>query len=364
MSSLGAQVHDSLAAVGRAITGLNNKGNRDDQQTDGQDASEIGSGGEDDDKQAVIPVPEPKTPSVQPSIVYQISSWKPSHHQSMFLEPWPLSKYVPGTMVSIKACSWNHGHYQIYRNYHSLGEAYTHMEKLTITWRSLHSHIGFNEYRAIFTVGSLCYDRPYPDYPFPGTVGETSSNQLTRTTPRYRKTAPSIVPHHLKKSGFVLPSFTLPVPNATCFPKWLRNLQVDNCIKTLTLRPWFVQVLTWMKQNLLLMLTIASVLVGVAIGFLGRLARLSDGSIMLVSFPGEILMRLLKMFILPLIISSLVSGTITLPTPSYSYLTLLRTDCKDPDIRIITSLDSGNVQIIIYSLSVLSGDKTAPEWNR
>nr|CAD7256438.1 unnamed protein product [Timema shepardi] len=138
MSSLGAQVHDSLAAVGRAITGLNNKGNRDDQQTDGQDASEIGSGGEDDDKQAVIPVPEPKTPSVQPSIVYQV--------------------------------------------------------------------------------------------------------------------------------------------------------------------------LTWMRQNLLLVLTIASVLVGVAIGFLGRLARLSDGSIMLVSFPGEILMRLLKMFILPLIISSLVSG--------------------------------------------------------
>nr|CAD7413431.1 unnamed protein product [Timema poppensis] len=63
-----------------------------------------------------------------------------------------------------------------------------------------------------------------------------------------------------------------------------------------------------MRQNLLLVLTIASVLVGVAIGFLGRLARLSDGSIMLVSFPGEILMRLLKMFILPLIISSLVSG--------------------------------------------------------
>nr|CAD7453691.1 unnamed protein product [Timema tahoe] len=113
MSSLGAQVHDSLAAVGRAITGLNNKGNRDDQQTDGQDAivsevlkrSEIGSGGEDDDKQAVIPVPEPKTPSVQPSIVYQ-----------------RLMEWI-----------------KIYRNYHSLGEAYTHMEKLTLTWRSLHS---------------------------------------------------------------------------------------------------------------------------------------------------------------------------------------------------------------------------------
>jgi Na+/H+-dicarboxylate symporter len=62
------------------------------------------------------------------------------------------------------------------------------------------------------------------------------------------------------------------------------------------------------RTNLLLTLTIGGVLVGVLVGFLGRLARFSDESIMLVSFPGEILMRLLKMFILPLIISSLVSG--------------------------------------------------------
>jgi Na+/H+-dicarboxylate symporter len=65
-----------------------------------------------------------------------------------------------------------------------------------------------------------------------------------------------------------------------------------------------------MRTNLLLALTIGGVVVGVIIGFLGRLARLSDESIMLVSFPGEILMRLLKMFILPLIISSLVSGNL------------------------------------------------------
>ncbi|GFG37785.1 hypothetical protein Cfor_08706, partial [Coptotermes formosanus] len=67
-------------------------------------------------------------------------------------------------------------------------------------------------------------------------------------------------------------------------------------------------VLQWVRTNLLLALTIGGVVVGVIIGFLGRLARFSDESIMLVSFPGEILMRLLKMFILPLIISSLVAG--------------------------------------------------------
>jgi len=73
---------------------------------------------------------------------------------------------------------------------------------------------------------------------------------------------------------------------------------------------YYLQVLQWVRTNLLLALTIGGVVVGVIIGFLGRLAQFSDESIMLVSFPGEILMRLLKMFILPLIISSLVSGNL------------------------------------------------------
>lgn len=68
------------------------------------------------------------------------------------------------------------------------------------------------------------------------------------------------------------------------------------------------QVTQWMGANLLLVLTIVGVLLGCFFGFLGRLANFSDGTIMLVSFPGEILMRLLKMFILPLIISSLIAG--------------------------------------------------------
>ncbi|XP_070158681.1 excitatory amino acid transporter 2 [Polyergus mexicanus] len=67
-------------------------------------------------------------------------------------------------------------------------------------------------------------------------------------------------------------------------------------------------VIEWMGSNLLLALTIAGVFVGLGLGFLGRLADLTPQSITLVSFPGEILMRMLKMFILPLIISSLISG--------------------------------------------------------
>ncbi|MCP9263933.1 Glutamate transporter protein [Dirofilaria immitis] len=48
----------------------------------------------------------------------------------------------------------------------------------------------------------------------------------------------------------------------------------------------------WLRRNLLLVLTIVSVLLGILFGFIGRLFNLTLQSIVLVSFPGEILMRL------------------------------------------------------------------------
>ncbi|XP_063981094.1 excitatory amino acid transporter 2-like isoform X2 [Diachasmimorpha longicaudata] len=72
----------------------------------------------------------------------------------------------------------------------------------------------------------------------------------------------------------------------------------------------------WMTDNLLLVLTVAGVFTGFGFGFLGRLWNFSTESIMLISFPGEILMRLLKMFILPLIISSLITGMAKLDAKS------------------------------------------------
>lgn len=75
-------------------------------------------------------------------------------------------------------------------------------------------------------------------------------------------------------------------------------------------------VVDWMGENMLLVLTIGGVLVGLGLGFLGRLADLSPESVTLVSFPGEILMRLLKMFILPLIVSSLIAGMAQLDAKS------------------------------------------------
>ncbi|PIO54611.1 hypothetical protein TELCIR_24021, partial [Teladorsagia circumcincta] len=59
---------------------------------------------------------------------------------------------------------------------------------------------------------------------------------------------------------------------------------------------------SWLRKNLLLVMTIGSVIVGALLGFAVRTLHLSPQSVMLVSFPGELLMRMLKMMILPLII--------------------------------------------------------------
>lgn len=56
----------------------------------------------------------------------------------------------------------------------------------------------------------------------------------------------------------------------------------------------------------------AGVVMGAVLGMLLRYMQVKDSSALtMVSFPGEILMRMLKMLILPLIISSLITGEVT-----------------------------------------------------
>src|SRR4051794_27760778 len=66
--------------------------------------------------------------------------------------------------------------------------------------------------------------------------------------------------------------------------------------------------LAWLRKNLLLISTIGAVIIGAVLGFILRPYQPTARTIMLISFPGEILMQLLKMMILPLIISSLIAG--------------------------------------------------------
>ncbi|XP_044137609.1 excitatory amino acid transporter 2-like [Bufo gargarizans] len=74
-------------------------------------------------------------------------------------------------------------------------------------------------------------------------------------------------------------------------------------------KPCWTKHCSWLRRNLLLILTIGGVIFGSLFGCLLRLLPPLDGNILiLISFPGDILMRMLKMLILPLIISSLISG--------------------------------------------------------
>ncbi|KAI6068331.1 Amino acid transporter [Aix galericulata] len=69
-----------------------------------------------------------------------------------------------------------------------------------------------------------------------------------------------------------------------------------------------VQLCQSLRRNLLLTLTVFGVILGALCGGLLRLATPIDPDIiMLIAFPGDILMRMLKMLILPLIISSLIT---------------------------------------------------------
>jgi solute carrier family 1 (glial high affinity glutamate transporter), member 2 len=71
---------------------------------------------------------------------------------------------------------------------------------------------------------------------------------------------------------------------------------------------WRGSLRRWLRTNLLLVLTIIGVFLGAFIGFALRLTHPTEEFIMLISFPGDVLMRMLKMLILPLIISSLIAG--------------------------------------------------------
>lgn len=60
--------------------------------------------------------------------------------------------------------------------------------------------------------------------------------------------------------------------------------------------------------NLLVILTVAGVIIGVLIGLGVRNVALTRTQVIYIGFPGELLIRLLKMIIIPLVVCSLVSG--------------------------------------------------------
>ncbi|CAH2077045.1 unnamed protein product, partial [Iphiclides podalirius] len=68
----------------------------------------------------------------------------------------------------------------------------------------------------------------------------------------------------------------------------------------------------WLVDNTMLVTTLAGVLAGISVGFGLRPYHLGPDMLMVISYPGEIFMRLLKLMILPLIIASLIAGSASL----------------------------------------------------
>uniref|UniRef100_A0A8C3J0U7 Amino acid transporter n=1 Tax=Calidris pygmaea TaxID=425635 RepID=A0A8C3J0U7_9CHAR len=84
-----------------------------------------------------------------------------------------------------------------------------------------------------------------------------------------------------------------------------------NSLSTAFLRVWKWVRAFWFKNGLLT-LSMLSVATGCVLGFLLRALELTELEKQYFSFPGELLMRMLKMLILPLITSSLMSGLATM----------------------------------------------------
>lgn len=80
------------------------------------------------------------------------------------------------------------------------------------------------------------------------------------------------------------------------------------------------KVLDFLTKNMLVVLTVSGVLVGVGLGMAVRGAGLTRAQMTYFAFPGEMLLRMLKMIILPLVVCSLISGAASLDTRSLGKL--------------------------------------------
>ncbi|XP_066172566.1 neutral amino acid transporter A [Sylvia atricapilla] len=76
----------------------------------------------------------------------------------------------------------------------------------------------------------------------------------------------------------------------------------------------------FLRRNALVLLTVSGVVAGVALGAAVRGAALGPAQIAYLAFPGELLLRMLRMVILPLVVCSLVSGAASLDTRSLGRL--------------------------------------------
>ncbi|XP_051239535.1 excitatory amino acid transporter 2b isoform X1 [Dicentrarchus labrax] len=99
--------------------------------------------------------------------------------------------------------------------------------------------------------------------------------------------------------------------NANSMPKQVEVRMHESHLEPIEARPQSkcATLCSKLFKNLLLTLTVLGVILGAVSGMLLRVASpIHPDIVMVIAFPGDILMRMLKMLILPLIISSLITG--------------------------------------------------------
>lgn len=84
----------------------------------------------------------------------------------------------------------------------------------------------------------------------------------------------------------------------------------------------FSYVWAFLRRNAFVVLTMTAVVIGVSLGFGLRPYNMTPREIQFLRFPGELLMRVLQLLVLPLVVSSLITGMSSVEKKAYSKLGL------------------------------------------